>query len=41
MKINIKRLTETAKIPERGSAFAAGYDLFADLKEAVEIKPPT
>lgn len=39
MKINIKRLTETAKIPERGSAFAAGYDLFADLKEAVEIKP--
>ena len=39
MKINIKKLTETAKIPERGSAFAAGYDLFADLKEAVEIKP--
>ena len=27
MKINIKRLSETAKLPERGSAFAAGYDL--------------
>lgn len=39
MKINIKKLTETAKLPERGSAFAAGYDLFADLKEEIEIKP--
>ena len=39
MTINIKKLTETAKLPERGSAYAAGYDLFADLKEAVEIAP--
>lgn len=39
MKINIKRLSETAKLPERGSAYAAGYDLFADLEEAIEIKP--
>ena len=39
MKINIKRLSETAKFPERGSAYAAGYDLFADLEEAIEIKP--
>ena len=39
MKINIKRLSETAKLPERGSAYAAGYDLFADLQEAIEIKP--
>ncbi len=39
MKINIKKLSETAKLPERGSAYAAGYDLFADLKEAIEIKP--
>ena len=39
MKINIKRLTETAILPERGSAYAAGYDLFADLTENVEIKP--
>ena len=39
MKINIKRLTETAILPERGSAYAAGYDLFADLNESVEIQP--
>ena len=39
MKINIKKLTETAILPERGSAYAAGYDLFADLTENVEIKP--
>jgi dUTP pyrophosphatase len=39
MKINIKRLSETAKLPERGSAYAAGYDLFADLQEEVVIKP--
>ena len=39
MKINIKRLTETAVLPERGSAYAAGYDLFADVTENVEIKP--
>ena len=39
MKINIKKLTETAILPERGSAFAAGYDLFADLTEAKELKP--
>lgn len=39
MRINIKKLSETARLPERGSAFAAGYDLFADLKEAIEIKP--
>ena len=39
MKINIKRLTETAVLPERGSAYAAGYDLFADIQETVVIKP--
>ena len=33
MEIKCKRLTETAKLPERGSALAAGYDLFADLTE--------
>lgn len=37
--MKIKRLTETAKIPEKGSEYSAGYDLFADLKEAVEITP--
>ena len=39
MKINIKKLTETAILPDRGSAYAAGYDLFADLAEVLEIKP--
>ena len=39
MKINIKKLTETAILPERGSAYAAGYDLIADIQENVEIKP--
>lgn len=39
MKINIKKLTETAILPERGSAYAAGYDLFADIQEVQEIKP--
>lgn len=39
MKINIKRLTESAILPERGSAYAAGYDLFADVNESVEIQP--
>lgn len=41
MKINIKKLTDTAVLPERGSAYAAGYDLFADIKEAKEIQPHT
>ena len=41
MKINIKKLTETAILPERGSSYAAGYDLFADVKEVVEIMPHT
>lgn len=39
MKINVKRLTETAKLPTRGSAYAAGYDLYADLTEKVLIRP--
>lgn len=39
MEINIKRLTDSAKLPDRGSAFAAGYDLFADVTENVTIEP--
>lgn len=39
MRIKIKRLTETAAIPTRGSAHAAGYDLYADIQEPVVIKP--
>lgn len=39
MKINLKKLTESAVLPERGSAFAAGYDLFADIQTVLEIQP--
>lgn len=41
MNIKIKKLTETAKIPTRGSEYAAGYDLYADIKEPVTIAPHT
>lgn len=41
MNIKIKRLTDTAKIPTRGSAYAAGYDIYADLKETITIEPHT
>lgn len=37
MKVEIKRLTETAVLPVRGSAQAAGYDLCADISEALVI----
>ena len=40
-KVYIKRENETAKLPTRGSAGAAGYDLYANLKEAIMIPPYT
>jgi dUTP pyrophosphatase len=39
MEIKIKRLTGTAVIPTRESSSAAGYDLYADIAEAVTIQP--
>ena len=39
IKLKVKRLTDTARLPTRGSAQAAGYDLYADLPETVEIPP--
>lgn len=39
MNINILRTTDSAKLPERGSASAAGYDLFADVSQDVTIAP--
>lgn len=39
MNINILRITDSAKLPERGSVSAAGYDLFADVAEDVTIAP--
>jgi dUTP pyrophosphatase len=39
MVIRIKRLTDTAKLPTRGSAEAAGLDLYVDSTEPVTIRP--
>ena len=40
VNINIKKLSNTARIPLRGSNEAAGYDLYADITEDfIEIKP--
>lgn len=41
MIINIKILTETAKIPTRQHEGDAGYDLYADIQEPVIIEPHT
>lgn len=41
MRINVKKLSDTAVFPERGSDYAAGYDLFADLEEALVLEPHT
>ena len=38
MKIQVKKLKENAILPSRGSAYAAGYDLYACLDEAVSIE---
>ena len=37
MKVELKRLRETAVIPTRGSEYAAGYDLYADVTEDTPI----
>ncbi|MCF0145566.1 MAG: dUTP diphosphatase [Eubacterium sp.] len=39
MRIRIKKLTDTARMPGRGSAAAAGYDLYADIMEPKELGP--
>ena len=39
LKINIKRLNEKAKLPTRGSAAAAGYDLYAAIDAPCNIPP--
>ena len=39
--VSIKLLREGAKLPARGSAFAAGYDLYACLENSVVIEPHT
>ena len=39
MNINITRLDSAARIPDRGSEYAAGYDLFANVAEDTQIAP--
>ncbi|MBE6571654.1 MAG: dUTP diphosphatase [Ruminococcaceae bacterium] len=39
MNINVKKLNEKAKIPTRGSQYAAGYDLYACIDGNVTIAP--
>ena len=39
MDINIKLLNENAKVPTRGSEYAAGYDLYAATDYDIEIAP--
>lgn len=36
--IKVKKLNEFAKLPTRGSKYAAGYDLYAAIKERVGIR---
>lgn len=39
INVNIKKLNDNAKIPTRGSEYAAGYDLYACINEPVVIYP--
>ena len=41
MEVKIKKLNDLAKIPTRGSEYAAGYDLYAAISEPVVIRPHT
>ena len=41
MRINIKKLTDTAIIPTKQHEGDAGYDLYADIQEPVIIEPHT
>lgn len=43
MRVKIKKLSNTAMIPTRGSKYAAGYDLYANLEheDHIEISPHT
>lgn len=39
MKVNFKKLSDLAKIPTRGSEYAAGYDLYAATDKPLMIHP--
>lgn len=37
--IKVKKLNEFAKLPTRGSEYAAGYDLYAAINERIWLRP--
>ena len=37
--INVKKLNKLAKLPTRGSEYAAGYDLYAAIEKPIHILP--
>ena len=37
--IKVKKLNEFAKLPTRGSEYAAGYDLYAAINQILDIAP--
>lgn len=37
--INVKKLNDLAKLPTRGSEYAAGYDLYAATNQIIDIAP--
>ena len=37
--IKVKKLTDSAKLPTRGTTGAAGWDLYADIDQSVSIQP--
>ena len=39
MHVKVKKLTEKAKLPKRGSVFSAGFDLYADNNVDITIHP--
>lgn len=39
MNIKIKRLSDKAIMPTRGSEYSAGYDLYANIEQPIAINP--
>lgn len=39
VEIEVKMTSKTAKLPTRGTSSSAGYDLYADIEEDIEIQP--
>lgn len=39
--INVKKLNDLAKLPTKGSEYAAGLDLYANISEPIIIEPHT